>query len=396
MTTAVTTDPSGKIKCELDGALVHSIFVHLKKTNPTWSDAEVKKALAAYQEKYPDAPLLSPSADAQIRARRMEEEKKGIAVIDGEERNMADVFGFPVEKTLNARKHPIKVIVADPSKMDPEDAAFIPKIDPNYVFNIELTKSVIIGLTLNMPMLFWGFHGSGKTTCFEQVCARLNRPFLRLQHTINTEEAHVLGQWAVKGGNTVFNPGPLPIAMQKGYVFCADEYDYAMPSVLSLYQPVLEGKALYIKDAPPEARVVHPHPNFRIFATGNTNGAGDDTGLYQGTQVQNSANYSRFKITERVEYPAPDIEAAIVAGQAGIRMDEAKKLVNFGTECRKAYAGGQMSLLPSPRELITAGVLGAVKAGDYREGLRKAFINRLSPTDRELADQYAQRVFGGH
>jgi cobaltochelatase CobS len=212
-----------------------------------------------------------------------------------------------------------------------------------------------------------------------------------VQHTVNTEEAHILGQYIVvtevtTGSDgkehvhsvTKFNPGPLPLAMKYGWVYCADEYDFGMPSVLAAYQPVMEGKALIIKDAPPEWRVVDPHPNFRFVATGNTNGGGDETGLYQGTQIQNAANYSRFAVTKQVGYMPPKIEAAVVAG---------KKI-------RTAFSGGQISNVVSPRELINAALFGVVTGGNWREGLALAFANRLSPTDREVVDQFAQRVFG--
>ncbi|MER9496479.1 AAA family ATPase, partial [Mesorhizobium sp. M0320] len=174
-----------------------------------------------------------------------------------------------------------------------------------------------------------------------------------VQHTAHTEESHVLGQYVVRtkmakhdviSGDgtrhevekpmsvTEFQLGPLPLAMIEGAVYCADEYDFAMPQVVALYQPVLEGKALVIKDAPPEYRLIKPHPEFRIVATGNTNGTGDETGLYQGTLIQNAANYSRFKITEEVTYMEPKIEETVISGQAGIERADAAKLVKIAKE----------------------------------------------------------------
>ena len=100
---------------------------------------------------------------------------------------------------------------------------------------------------------------------------------------INNYNCRLLG--VVKNGETVFELGPLPYAMKHGMVYCADEYDFAEPAVLSIYQSVLEGKPLIIKEADLENRVIKPHPNFRFCATGNTNGAGDSFGLYQGTRI---------------------------------------------------------------------------------------------------------------
>src|SRR5690606_28822452 len=156
----------------------------------------------------------------------------------------------------------------------------IPDKDPSYIFDINIVKSIIMGLEMNLPILLWGHAGTGKTTALEQVCAYTGRPFVRVQHTANTEEADIEGTWRVMNGDMTFQDGPLPFCMEEGIVFCADEYDFASPMVLSLYQAVLEGKPLRIKAA---NKSVRPHPEFRFVATGNTNGAGDETGLYAGT-----------------------------------------------------------------------------------------------------------------
>ncbi len=388
-----------KIKCELDGAMVHSVEIHLRDVH------QGSPTLADYRAKWPNAPILSEEAKDAIRRKQVEKARLKADV--GERQPLTELFGFPADKVTNSQKQVMTARVYDKSTMDAEDLAFLPDVDKDYIFNIDLTKIGLMALELNKPGLFWGFHGTGKTTQWEQICAHTNRPFQRVQHTINTEEAHVLGQWMVvsevttdAAGNehvhavTKFNLGPLPIAMMRGHVYCADEYDFGLPSVLAVYQPVMEGKALIIKDAPPEFRVIRPHPNFRFVATGNTNGGGDETGLYQGTQIQNAANYSRFGITKQVGYMDAKVEAAVVAGKSGIRMQEATKIIQYAQEIRKSFTGGQISNTVSPRELINAAIFGVVTGGNWREGLALAFANRLSPADNEVCDQFAQRLFG--
>lgn len=403
----------GKIVCKIDGALTHSVQLHIRKNHPNWMiPGKVKHPqtgviedglvpdMERYQREFPGAPVLSKQAADGLRRKKALSATEAVAMSGGL-KPVAEAFDLPAKLLMNAQGKPIMVQVEDRSALPEEDAALIPDVDPNYVFNIELLKIAIIAIQLNIPALFWGLHGSGKTTIWEQVCARTNRPMLRIQHTINTEESHVLGQWTVKDGATEFNLGPLPIAMMRGLPYLADEYDFALPSITSVYQPVLEGKALVIKEAPPEYRVIRPHANFRFMATGNTNGIGDETGLYQGTQIQNAANYSRFGITEEVHYPEPKIEQAIIVGQARYnghalcKTEEAEKLVKFATEFRKQFKAGQVSSTVSPRELIRAATLAGVRGGDYRGGLRLAFMNRLSRTDKEVAEQFAQRIFGG-
>lgn len=392
------------VRCELDGVWVHSVSVHLKYNHPGVSMSE-------YRLRFPEAPIES-NYIRELRLRKEREVRAGAGStvdaaasvasfptpVSGVVQPLHKVFGMRATKaTENARGEQIMCPVL--GAPDPDLEMWIPPTDDNYVHDAEALKDILLAIHINTPMLLWGYHGTGKSTLVEQFCARTNRPCLRVQHTVSTEEAHVLGQYVVKTVEgekvMVFEPGPLAVAMRFGLVYLADEYDFALPSVTSVYQPVLEGKPLLIKEAPPEWRYVKPHPNFRFFATGNTNGSGDETGLYQGTQIMNAANYSRFGMTIQVGYKEPAVETAIVAAQAGILPEDARKIVNFATSVREAYAKGEISVTVSPRELINAGQIGLAKGGNWRAGLQKAYINRLSTTDRKAVDDFAQRIFGG-
>lgn len=277
---------------------------------------------------------------------------------------------------------------------------YVPPIDPNYVFDLELAKTILLSLDGSavfgrlLPLLLWGLHGTGKTSAIEQTCARLNRPCMRVQHTICTEEADIVGQWTVQNGATEFQLGPLPIAMQNGWVYLADDCDFGSPTVLSLYQPVLEGKPLVIKNAPPHLRIIKPHPQFRFAATGNTNGTGDETGLYQGTQLQNMANYSRFAVTYQVDYLPKEIETSIVRKIVGFNQEHANQLVDFANDIRKNYHNNQISMPISTRELIFVAAIMMMSHGNWYKAFDLGYINRLSPSDQVVARGYVQRKFG--
>lgn len=396
-------DAATGVKCELDGEWVHSIFVHLKYSHPTVT-------LAQYQARFPKAEIESPfikklraDKEAELAASAPTEMKATVTPFPvptgGVLKPLHQLFGMKASKAFeNAEGKQVHAPVL--GAPDDEIAMFLPEIDDNYVFEAEELREVNMAIILNLPMLLWGMHGTGKTTIIEQFLARTNRPWIRVQHTVDTEGAQIIGQYVIKadpvaGKNVmVFEPGPLAIAMRYGLVYCGDEYDFGLPSVTALYQPVLEGKALLIKEAPPEWRIVKPHPNFRFFATGNTNGSGDETGLYQGTQLMNAANYSRFGVTMKVEYRKPDIETQVVSKQGGITVDHARKLVNFATKVRELYEKGEISVTCSTRELINAAKIGMVKGLKFREGLRSAYMNRLGTTDRKAVDDAAQRMFG--
>lgn len=392
---------SDKIKCELCNAEVHSIQMHLKNDHPGVS-------IDDYIRDYPDAPLMSELAKAKLAEKRAakapaaEEPKlemagtaaasvstlvpKGAVV----KKAFHEVFALGSAKAARSSKGgPISISVIG----NPDTPDMVPVSSDDYVYDIDELKNVILAVELDIPCYVWGHKGSGKSELFEQIAARTGRGFMRVQHTANTEESHIVGQWTVKDGHTVFELGPLPLAMINGWTYCADEYDFALPSVLSVYQAVLEGKPLVIKEADAANRIIKPHPNFRFVATGNTNGSGDETGLYQGTNIQNSANYDRFGMVIHKQYMKKSAESLILQKRVGLVKEDADKMVEFASLVREAYDGAKISDVVSPRTLIYAAKIG-VKRGSFRQGITLSFINKLSRVDREVVDGLAQRIFG--
>jgi cobaltochelatase CobS len=395
----------GKITCSICGAQAHAIQLHLKEDHP-------EITIEQYQERFPDAPLLSELAKRKIAEKQAAKAAAAPAdttkvAMAGTENAAANVSalvpkGGVLKKALNEVFNLGKVKAAMNAKGDPipitvlaatDFGDFVPTVSDNYVYDIDELKNVILALELKYPCYVWGHKGAGKTELFEQIAARTGRPMIRVQHTVNTEESHIVGQWTVKGGQTVFELGPLPLAMQNGWMYVADEYDFALPSVLSVYQAVLEGKSLMIKEADAANRIIKPHPNFRFCATGNTNGSGDETGLYQGTNLQNSANYDRFGMVIHKKYMKKPAESQILQNQVGLTKEDADKLVEFATLVRDAYDGAKISDVISPRTLIYSAKIGVMR-GSFRQGITLSFINKLSKIDREVVDGLAQRIFG--
>jgi len=380
---------SEKITCEICGAKIHSVQLHLSQLHPEVS-------LEEYKLSYPEAELFSDKAKEAIAA-KSEKTKMSVAakVMDfsKEDHNMEpmhQVFGLgKVKAALNGKGEGIPIRVFKTAG----DADMIPEADENYIFSIELLKTVLLGLEFAIPTYLWGHAGVGKSTIFEQIAHYTNRPYFRVQHTANTEESHIVGQTLANAEGTYFEPGPLALAMKNGWLYNADEYDFAHASILAVYQPVLEGKSLVIKEAPPEWRVVKPHPNFRFVATGNTNGSGDEHALYVGTNIGNAANYSRFGIVEHVDYMPKEQEISVLVSQASLMRPDAEKIIDFATEIRKAFDKGNMSATVGPRELINASRIG-VRRASWTTGLKLSFINRLGSVDRETALGIAQRIFG--
>lgn len=397
MTTEATYTPTAddKIKCEICGASVHAIALHLKEHH---KDVTIEQ----YEATYKDAPLMSPyAAHLLVERRKQKDALSSAAAISAVETKIVETAIKPLYEVFGLGKkckaafrerdgEPLMVEVSGSTEWDMQ----IPEIDECYFFDVEVLKNMLMGIALNIPTYLWGHSGTGKSSMFEQICARTRRPMIRVQHTGSTEEAHIVGQMAADPERgTFFSPGPLPMAMKYGWVYLADEYDFGHPQVMAVYQAVLEGKPLIIKDAPADSewRIVHPHPHFRIVATGNTNGAGDSSGLYLGTNIQNAANFERFGIVEQLKYMPAKQESLAIAAQASVAADDAEKLVRFANMVREHFDARKIGATLGPRVLINAAKTGVAR-GSFMKGLHLSFLNRLTPVDKEVCLQIAARV----
>lgn len=392
---------AGKVECRLCGEKVHSVVVHLRNAHS--EDSASPCTNEEYMEKFPDAPLISEAALNRIKERKREFPSSTVAPASkgplGQFEPMAKLFGLGrLRAAQNANGDDVMIEVC-------QDVGFeehIPTMDPNYVYPIETLKSILMAFALNMPVYTYGHAGVGKSTLFEQVCGATRRRMVRVQHTINTEESHIVGQWTVKKfkdpqtgtylSETVFELGPLPLAMKYGWTYLADEYDRGHPSVLSVYQAVLEGKSLLIKEADEANRIIEPHPNFRFAATGNTNGSGDETGLYQATVIQDAATFERFGVVERIEYMARKQEIAMLKSQARLIDEDAERVRDYCERMRESFPQ-VVSLTIGPRVAINISKIGLAKK-DFKRGVELAYANRLPESERKSAMDVAQRIFG--
>lgn len=383
------------IKCESCDADVHVIKVHLDREHGP--DSASPMTLEEYQSTYPEAPLLSDRAKQRLAEKQAGESLiRPIETVDGKA-PLAKLFGL--EDAPGAKKGSGEDIMVTVSTAV-GDEHLIPEYKSGYVYDIDVLKSILMALESNSPIYLYGHSGVGKTSLASQVCAATRRRRVRLNHSVNTQEAHITGQWTVvpeQHGDTVINVtkfqlGPLPLCMINGWTLLIDEYDRAPPSVCSVYNAILEGdERLHIPDAPPEYRYVDAHPDFRIIATGNTNGSGDDSGLYQATMTQDAATIERFGLVLEIGYlPVPQ-EIAVIRSTSRVKPSDAERLVNFATAVRERFPK-DVSLTIGPRPLIRAAKFGIMK-GSMRKGIELAFTNRLPADERKAVDDLAQRYF---
>ncbi|WP_238123488.1 MULTISPECIES: cobaltochelatase subunit CobS [unclassified Xanthobacter] len=276
----------------------------------------------------------------------------------------------------------------------------VPDLDPDYLFDRPTTLAILAGFAHNRRVMVTGYHGTGKSTHVEQVAARLNWPCVRINLDSHISRIDLIGKDAivVKDGLQVteFRDGILPWAYQNNIALVFDEYDAGRPDVMFVIQRVLESSGrLTLLD---QSRVIRPHPAFRLFATANTIGLGDTTGLYHGTQQINQAQMDRWSIVTTLNYLAHDHEVAIVLAKAkhfqtAEGRDTVNRMVRLADLTRQAFINGDLSTVMSPRTVIT----WAENADIFKDlafALRVTFLNKCDELERPLVAEFYQRCFG--
>ena len=281
-----------------------------------------------------------------------------------------------------------------------EKTRFVPDIDQSYLFDEITTKAILAGFCYNRRVMIQGYHGTGKSTHIEQVAARLNWPCVRVNLDSHISRLDLVGKDAIilKDGKqiTEFREGVLPWALQNPVAIVFDEYDAGRADVMFVIQRVLEvsGKLTLLDNN----RVINPHQNFRLFATANTVGLGDTTGLYHGTQQINQGQMDRWSVVSTLNYLPAKAEAEIVASKVpNFRTKEGKEtiksMVSIAELTRNGFISGDLSTVMSPRTVITwAENTNIVE--DIDLAFKLTFFNKCDEMERPILSEYYQRCFG--
>lgn len=281
-----------------------------------------------------------------------------------------------------------------------EPNEYVPEVDPSYCFDPDLTLALLAGFAHNRRVLVQGMHGTGKTSHIEQVAARLRWPCVRINLDGHITRMDLVGRDAVvvRDGRQVteFRQGILPWALQRPVALVFDEYDAGRPEVMFVIQRVLErdGKFTLLD----QNQVLHPHPAFRLFATSNTAGAGDVSGLYRGAQRLNHAQLDRWDIVATLDYLPAEAESGIVRARVPAFATEdrsplVESMVAMARLTREGFRAGDLATLMSPRTVISWAE-NVELFGDVATALRLSFANRCDPAERQVVNEYFQRCFG--
>jgi cobaltochelatase CobS len=294
------------------------------------------------------------------------------------------LFGFKSDlKPLGfAKKHPLA-----------------PDLDDTYQFDKATTMAILAGFMHNRRVLVQGYHGTGKSTHIEQVAARLNWPCIRINMDSHISRTDLIGRDAivVKDGKqvTAFQEGLIPLALRRPVALVFDEYDAGRPDVMFVIQRILEAQGkLTLLD---QNTVITPHKYFRIFATSNTIGLGDATGMYHGTQPINQGQMDRWNIVTTLNYLPAEVEERIISAKMDALQNAdgsvlIARMVAMANLTRAGFMNGDISTVMSPRTVLSWAENYTIFE-DIDLAFRLSFLNKCDETERATIAEYYQRCF---
>ena len=281
-----------------------------------------------------------------------------------------------------------------------EKSEYVPEIDKNYKFDRDTTLAIISGFAFNKRVLVQGYHGTGKSTHIEQIAARLNWPCIRINLDSHVSRIDLIGKDMItlKDGQQVteFREGLLPWAIQNPVALVFDEYDAGRPDVMFVIQRVLEisGKLTLLD----QNKIITPHKFFRLFATTNTVGLGDTSGLYHGTQQINQGQMDRWSIVSALNYLPHEDELNIVSAKAKSfnnknGKDTISKMIRVADLTRNSFINGDISTVMSPRTVLTWAQNTEI-LDDVGLSFKLTFLNKCDELERQTIAEFYQRCFG--
>jgi cobaltochelatase CobS len=280
-----------------------------------------------------------------------------------------------------------------------EKTEWVPEIDDGYIFDKDTTLSILAGFNHNRRVMVQGFHGTGKSTHIEQIAARLNWPCVRINLDSHISRIDLLGKDAIKLKDgkqiTEFQEGMLPWSIQNPVALVFDEYDAGRPDVMFVIQRILEveGKLTLLD----QNKVIKPHPSFRLFATTNTVGLGDVTGLYHGTQQINQGQMDRWHILSSLNYLDDNQELKVVLSKvsefnSNKNKEILKNMIKLANLTRNGFENGDISILMSPRTVISWAQNYKIFK-DIIDSFKLTFLNKCDDLEKPIIAEYFQRCF---
>jgi len=323
-----------KVTCKVCGHEAHVLFKHLKEKH--------KLTVRAYSEKYPGAAVFSDLGSEVFKSKLGGSVSLMVPDREYEMITLEDLMGWSGERALKVKRF------LGESPLVPLGS------DDGYVYDYDATLALLFGLSRPKRNAVWisGTSGVGKTQLVLNVCRRVNREVIRVNLDSSVTRSDLIGDWVVVGGETRFKYGALAQAMVRGAVLLLDEFDLGNPYVVALFRPVLEDnpRLLILENG---GEVIAPHPEFRVVATANTFGAGDESSLYGTTHSLSLADRQRFSLFIQMDYLKPEAEVKLLRdGVPNLDQDEAEAIVQVANRVRNQHKEHRIEEGISPRQLV--------------------------------------------
>ena len=318
---------------------------------------------------------------------------------DNSERKQAHHLEAPDTEVSIRETFGIDIDLKVPAFSEPSE--YVPAIDETYLFDSDTTLAILAGFSHNRRVMIQGYHGTGKSTHIEQVAAKLNWPCIRVNLDSHISRIDLIGKDAIVLRDskqvTEFREGILPWSLQNPTALVFDEYDAGRADVMFVIQRVLEqdGRMTLLDTN----KVITPNPNFRLFATANTVGLGDTTGLYHGTQQINQGQMDRWNIVTTLNYLSHEAECGIILSKSpdydsNDGKGQIDSMVALADLTRQGFIAGDISTVMSPRTVITWAENARIFNGDIAFAFRLSFLNKCDEVERPTVSEYYQRCFG--
>ena len=277
---------------------------------------------------------------------------------------------------------------------------FVPEIDKNYKFDKDTTIAILSGFSFNKRVLVQGYHGTAKSTHIEQIAARLNWPCIRVNLDSHISRIDLIGKDAIKLKDgkqvTEFQEGILPWSIQNPVALVFDEYDAGRPDVMFVIQRILESEGSFtLLD---KNKVIKQNQYFRLFATSNTVGLGDTSGLYHGTQQINQGQMDRWNIVTTLNYLSLENEMEIILAKNksynnSHGKEKISNMIKVATLTRKGFRAGDISTVMSPRTVLHWADNAEIFK-NFGYAFRVTFLNKCDESEKTIISEYYQRCFG--
>lgn len=276
-----------------------------------------------------------------------------------------------------------------------EKNVYVPEVDDGYVFEPHTTRAILAGFAHNRRVLVQGYHGTGKSSHIEQIAARLNWPCVRVNLDSHISRIDLIGRDVISLKDNIqiteFQDGILPWAIKRPVALVFDEYDAARPDVMFVIQRILEAEGKFtLLD---QNRILTPHPYFRIFATTNTIGLGDNAGIYHGTQPINQGQMDRWHMVASLNYLPEKTEHKIISAKVpALDGKITASMIALANLTRHAFIHGDLSTVMSPRTVISW-AQNYIILQDMEEAFRLTFYHKCDESERRTINEFYQRCF---